>query len=278
MDLETVTRLNALDITQEQRDSIALLLDRSSKIDFGKRGRIEGYIDNDDIYPRCTSVLNYDGSKAVALMDWSKREVVKKMNNMLNQYLSEGFELNRNGIDYVCKQALNEPDRIKEEAADIGSEFHDNCELMMLGKEYNKLPRVEEFAKFWKDSGYQIIATELRLIWKNDILNIGFGGQCDILACKDKKILLADLKSSKAIHGSYALQLSSYGEAIKQMCGLQVDEHRIFHYPDLDVISETQKKEFNKRGHNILIKNTDKAFHRFLNLLELYRTRNEKYF
>lgn len=278
MDLLTIAQINSLDVSQENKDKIQVLLDRASKIEFGKRGRIEGYIDNDNIYPRCTSVLNYDGSKAVALMDWSKREVVRKVHNMLNNYLSEGYELNRQGIDYVCSQAINEPDRIKDEAADAGTEFHDNCELMMLGKEYKKIPRVVEFAKFWKDSGYQIIATEIPLVWHYDDKKKGFGGKCDILACKDKKIILADLKSSKAVHASYALQLSAYGNAIKQMSGLDIDEHHIFHYPDLENISDTQKKDFNKRGHDILIKDADKAFDKFKYLLELYSRRNEKYF
>ena len=278
MDLLDLSRIKALDISEADKEKVALLLDKSSKIEFGKKGRIEGYISDDVVYPRCTSILNYDGSKAVALMDWSKREVVRKVNQMFNNYLSEGYELNRQGIDYVCAQALKEPDRIKEEAADIGSEFHDNCELMMLGKEYKKIPRVEEFAKFWKDSGYQIIATEISLIWHYIDYTGGFGGKCDILACKNNKLILADLKSSKAIHGSYALQLSAYGQAIKQMSGLEIDEYHIFHYPDLDVISDTQKKEFNKRGHDIVLRNLDNAFTRFLNLLNLYQTRNEKYF
>lgn len=278
MDLLDMARIKALDICEADKEKVMLLLDKSSKIEFGKKGRIEGYIENDVVHPRCTAILNYDGSKAAALMDWSKREVVRKVNQMFNNYLSEGYELNRQGIDFVCAQALKEPDRIKEEAADIGSEFHDNCELMMLGKEYKKIPRVEEFAKFWKDSGYQIIATEISLIWHYIDYTGGFGGKCDILACKNNKLILADLKSSKAIHGSYALQLSAYGQAIKQMSGLEIDEYHIFHYPDLDVISDTQKKEFNKRGHDIVLKNLDNAFTRFLNLLNLYQTRNEKYF
>lgn len=260
------------------KDKIKILLDKSKNIYFGKKGRTEGYIYENNLYPRCTSILNYDGSKATALMDWSKKEVVRKVHNMLNKYLSEGYELNTQGIDYVCSQAINEPNRQKDEAADLGTEFHDNCELMMLGKEYKKLSRVEEFAKFWKDSNYQIVATEIPLIWHYNDDNKGFGGKCDILAIKDNKLILADLKSSKAIHASYALQLSAYGAAIKQMSDLDIDEYHIFHYPDIDNISATQKKDFNKRGHDILLKNTDKAFDRFKCLLEFYSSRNEKYF
>lgn len=253
------------------------LLIFADTIEFGKKGRIEGYIQNDDIFPRCTTILNFDGSKAAALLDWSKREVVKKMNTMLNNYLSEGFELNRNGIDYVCTQAINEPDRQKDEAADKGSEFHDNCELGLLGKEYKKLPRVMEFMKFWEDSGYLLISTEIPLIWRGPD-GTGFGGKCDVLAYKDGKFILLDLKSSKAIHMSYGMQLSSYGQCMLQMANIVISEYRILHYPDMNVLSDTQKKDFNKRGNNVLCKNMDIAFERFLELLKLYNTRNSKFF
>ena len=253
------------------------LLIFADTIEFGKKGRIEGYIQNDDIFPRCTTILNFDGSKAAALLDWSKKEVVKTMNKMLNNYLSEGYELNRGGIDFVCTKALNEPDRQKDEAADAGAEFHDNCELGLLGKEYKKLPRVEQFLRFWESSEYLLISTEIPLIWRNSD-GTGFGGKCDILAYKDGKFILIDLKSSKAIHMSYGMQLAAYGQAILQMSNIVIDEHRILHYPDIDILSKTQKKDFEKRGNNILCKNMDMAFTKFRLLLELYNTRNEKFF
>lgn len=275
--VEDLKRIKTFNMPADLYKQAETLLAVANTIEFGKRGRIEGYIQNDKVFPRCTTILNFDGSKAAALLDWSKREVVKTMNTMLNNYLSEGYELNRGGIDFVCTKALNEPDRQKDAAADVGSEFHDNCELGLLGKEYKKLPRVEQFLDFWNNSGYQLISTEIPLIWHAPD-GTGFGGKCDILAYKDYKFTLMDLKSSKAIHMSYGMQLASYSKAAEQMSGIQINEHRILHYPDINVLSETQKKDFKKRGNNVLCKNMDIAFERFLHLLKLYNTRNEKFF
>jgi len=252
-----------------------------------KFGRIcprqEGYIFGDYKLPRCTSILQYDGSKAGALMEWAKRQVSGKIEDLLLRTLSEGKKLTASEISQICCEGLADPDRQRDEAADVGTGVHDEIESFLtdfIQPEVAELSEpVRRFAVAWKRSGLTCVGTEIPVVWY-DANGQGFGGRLDILAYKDGKFYIGDNKTSRSVHNSYGVQIGSYAAAVEQMSkgAIKIAGGYIFHIPTLETLNDRQKKEYDKRGSLIEVRNLEDAFGYYRLLLGLYNKRNNKYF
>jgi ribosomal protein L18 len=258
------------------------LIEASKKIVFCKEGRLEGYMDTvtGKHYPRITSVLSYDGSKANALMIWAKKVAAEAAENIMTKELG-GF-VSSNLIEDVTKAILGEADKQRDEAGDKGTNVHDNIEKAITGQKYIDVDgRVALALKLLEDNGLEFITGELPVIWHSDDYSIGVGGRFDALF-KDEfgEYVLGDYKTSKSVHSGYALQTAKYCQAIKQMSGLEISEVKIIHLPDMNALSDWQRKDFNKHG-NVLTMDKDTfpmAIKQFDLLLHQYEGRNNKYF
>lgn len=275
-------RANPL-VAEEDKQKFYRFYNIARQVEFGKIAPSqEGYIYGDIKGARCTSVLQMDGSKAGALMEWAKRQVSGRIEHILTEKLIKGDPITEWVIAEACQEGLMDPDRQKDEAADAGTEEHDNIENLLTGYDYVETEGVKRFKEAWKKSGLTIIATEIPLIWHNDGYNMAFGGRADILAYdpKRKDFVLGDNKTSKSIHESYGCQLAGYRESISQMANEEIRPDRavIFHIPNINKLNERQKKEYDKRGSLVYLKDLDNAFEHFRLLLGLYYMRNNKYF
>lgn len=264
-------------INNDNKKIAISLLQKSSQIGFGKIDSYrEGYKLNGIGYARCTSILGMDGTKAAALMEWAKREVVSFAKEHLKYELSND-NLTGDIIDLILDNALAYPDKQKIDAAIEGTKHHDNVEYWLNGEPFDDNSILKEFVQIWKEEGVELVATEIPLVWHNK--GLGFGGKCDILAYKDGKFVLYDIKTSRSVHESYALQISAYKEALEQMEeGLKISECKIIHLANLNNMSDWQKKQYNKFGNLIKCKNLTKAWKHYKILLEMYEMRNNKYF
>ncbi len=104
------------------------------------------------------------------------------------------------------------------EAASIGSIAHFLCECFVTGHKANledyhndeidiAKSCTAKFIKFWRAGGYTLVSSEKQLVSKS----LRFGGTLDLVARdKNKKLLLIDLKTSKAIYEDYWHQVSAY--------------------------------------------------------------------
>ena len=259
--------------------------DVANQVEFGKIApRQEGYIFKDIKGARCTSVLQMDGSKAAALMEWAKRQVSGRIEVLLKDVLLKYGCINEQDIANACQDGLMDPDRQKDEAADVGTAEHDNIENWLTGGEYVETEGLKAFKKAWERSGLVCIATEIPLVYRDVSSGRAFGGRCDILAYSPKqhRFVLGDNKTSRSVHESYACQLAGYSRAIAYMSNndIQPNYGFIFHVPRIDSLNERQKKEYDKRGSLIEIEESrmDEAFEHFRLLLGLYYMRNNKYF
>lgn len=256
----------------------------AQKIEFGKIApRLEGYILGEYKLPRCTSILQYDGSKAGALMEWAKRQVAGRIQELLLRHLSERRPVEEATIASICLEGLADPDRQRDEAAEIGTGTHDEVEVWLTAEKRPDISKcseaVQRFAKAWDASGLVVIGTEIPVVWHGEDGH-GFGGRLDILAYKDGKFYIGDNKTSRSVHDSYGLQIGAYKAAVEQMSNgaIKIDGGYIFHIPTLETLNERQKKEYDKRGSLIELRNLDDAFSHYRLLLELYYRRNNKYF
>ena len=238
---------------------------------------MEGYILDDLKLPRCTSVLQMDGAKAGALMEWAKRQVAGRIESILLDKLTENSVIAFGDVSRACQQGLVEPDKQKDEAAIVGTGEHDNIEHWLWGETWKGTPALDMFIEAWKKSGYTLVATESPVVW-HDEKGHGFGGRIDILAYKDGKFYIGDNKTSRSIHESYGCQVAAYKAAIEQMSDIKIEGGTIFHIPNISGLNDRQKKEFEKRGSLVQLKNLEEAFEHYRLLLGLYYKRNNKYF
>jgi hypothetical protein len=273
------TRIRANNyIADKDKALIYKLFDVSNQITFGKiDSRREGYKYQGIGNPRCTAILQMDGSRAAALMEWAKREVADYIDKTLVYKLLNGEPITEWIIDEVCKDGYHNPDKQKMTAAWQGTKAHDNAENWLNGNKFEQDALLNTFIRVWQDEAVELVATEIPLVWRSR--GLGFGGKCDILAYKDGKFILYDNKTSRSIHESYALQVAAYKEALEQMSpGLKISECKIIHLADTNNMSDWQKKQYNKLGNLIKIRNLAKAWKHYKVLLEQYEMRNNKYF
>lgn len=266
-------------IAIKDRNAIIKLFGVSDDITFGKIGpRQEGYIYTGVGYPRCTSVLQMDGSKAMALMEWAKREVAHNINQNLVYKLHHGDPITEWVIDEACKEGYENPDKQKEDAADEGTYHHDNIENWLNGLEFEMNERLQRFQRIWKAENVELVCTELPLVYRGKDGH-GFGGKLDILAYKKGEFIIYDNKTSRSVHNSYGIQTAAYKEAVEQMSkgDIKISKCKIIHIPELANLKEWQLKQYKKLGELVECKNPESAFKHFNLLLEQYYMRNNKY-
>jgi hypothetical protein len=265
-------------IAAEDKEKVKRLFEISDRIQFGQINRyLEGYILDDYKLPRCTSILQMDGSKAGGLMEWAKRQVAGRIEMLLVDKLTQSYAITYGDVIRACQQGLAEPDKQKDDAAIVGTGEHDNVERWLWKEKFVLTPALEMFIKAWKESGYTPVATEIPVIW-HDEEGRGFGGRIDILAYKEGKFYIGDNKTSRSIHESYGCQVAAYKAAIEQMSDIKIEGGTIFHIPNVETLNDRQKKEFEKRGSLVQLKNLEEAFEHYRLLLGLYYKRNNKYF
>lgn len=276
-DIYTRIRANNY-IADKDKALIYKLFDVSNRISFGKiSSRREGYLIDGIGYPRCTNVLQMDGSKAAALMEWAKREVAGYAKENLLRALKEKGSIDEFAVNYILDAALDYPDRQKNDAATEGTAVHDNVENWLNKEPYEDNRLLQEFIHIWQNERVELIATEIPLVWHQK--GVGFGGKLDILAYKDGKFIIYDNKTSRSVHDSYGCQVAAYKNAVEQMSpGLKVSKCKIIHLANEANMSEWQKKQHARLGNLIEITNMTKAWKHFKALLELYEMRNNKYF
>lgn len=268
-------------VAAEDKEAVYKFLDVAKQVEFGKISpRQEGYLFRELKLPRCTSVLQMDGGKAGALMEWAKRQVSGRIEKLLLEELKKGGKLDEQLIANICLEGLIDPDKQRDEAAEVGTGVHDEIENWLTG--YASATVSESLARFisaWKSSGYTVIGTEIPIVWYNET-GKGFGGRLDILAYKDRRFYIGDNKTSRSVHESYGLQISAYKKAVEQMSNgtIKIAGGTIFHIPNLETLNDRQKKEYDKRGSLIQLKDLENAFEHYRLLLELYYRRNSKYF
>ena len=115
--------------------------------------------------------------------------------------------------------------RIKDRAADLGSEVHRYVEAMNLGKPTPTFPlpvraRMSHFARFIEDFKPRVEAAECKVyhrndrsenLWRGD--NLHYAGTLDMLAEINGELAIIDIKTGKNVWPEAALQINAYAYA-----------------------------------------------------------------
>jgi len=118
-----------------------------------------------------------------------------------------------------------DPDKIRDKSADIGTLAHYMVEQYLLEREvelgeysendiemaYNAL---DAFKLWWKDADLEFESAELRLVSEKH----RYGGTIDMVSRdKEGNMVLIDFKTSNGIYAEHIIQVAAYGELFEEM-------------------------------------------------------------
>ena len=177
-------------------------------------------LDGQGLFPSVTTVLSKTENKE-NIKDFYAWSAVKYLNQLHDEGESDIFS-SRNRRD-----AAYHAEFIRNQAARIGTQVHnwieDEEELTdkLRGEEDAKaVCGYRSYQRFKKDFPHLKILEQEYLV-ASDKLKVA--GAIDIIGydTKRKKIFLIDWKTSNAVHESYAKQLVTYRECLKDMTGIK---------------------------------------------------------
>lgn len=174
--------------------------------------------------PSVTKILGIiGGAKMQALMIWARREALKLAENELFAAIEQEQPLTYDRVSEILKAADRQPDKVKDESADIGTRVHNAIDAYILGKE----PVLDEestigftnFLNWLSSEQIQLVAGDMPVASKR----LGYGGRLDALGIdKAGNLIVLDWKTSNSLRDEYPLQVAAYAHAFKEMYGLEI--------------------------------------------------------
>jgi hypothetical protein len=174
------------------------------------------YYINEEQYPSVTTILGVI-DKSAALMGWAVKVSVAYIGKNLDRLRGS---LTESGASAILTQAKQEANRLKEEAADVGTLIHDICDRIDKGETIpldlldDKVRNgVQAYLKWCKDVKWEFLQGEF-IIYDTDHK---YAGMVDKLGMVNGKLALVDIKTGKAIYPEMLLQLSAYANAYHKL-------------------------------------------------------------
>lgn len=169
--------------------------------------------------PSITNII--DVLNSPHLNKWSARVALEKLVEIETQYPGNFMRNQTKAINYLTDEA----NRIKDAAALAGTNVHEACEYLALGKEIPKPLTLEEQNavdawKRWRDMWEpEFLAVEYTVFGETDT-GLGYAGTADfVIKLKNDKIVAGDLKTTRSgLHSEVSLQLTAIARA--QQCTL----------------------------------------------------------
>jgi|Deesub1362A_J573_1020465.scaffolds.fasta_scaffold00751_27 hypothetical protein len=151
-------------------------------------------LDDGTVVPSVTTIINQNlGWNKAQLIAWARREAL----------------------------AGNDPDKIRDQAADRGTIAHGMIEELLTGKPFDRSEyapadlekaerSVEGFREWMSRYDLEVLETERALV--HPVLR--YGGTIDLLAMLDGKLAIIDFKTSKGVYATHRIQLAAYWELV----------------------------------------------------------------
>lgn len=188
-----------------------------------------GYKLDGKYVPRVTTILSVIAKPA--LLVWARREALKLVRSGLEPHVGKSVEMTQAFIDELITKADKEPDRIKDEAANVGTRAHKAIDQIIRGEKpeltTDIIPCVESFMEWKKQSGLELLPGEIKVASKIH----GYAGTLDGIARRGKNLVLTDWKTSNGIWPEYAYQVAAYAEAYTEISNEEIEEAWIIRFP-----------------------------------------------
>lgn len=175
--------------------------------------------------------------KKVALENVKKILRAIKFNGEYNPINLDDGSLDEAWIERVIEESKKLPQKIAEEAADLGTRAHAIIDEMCKGIRSFSLEGVPEdlikpvkgFLDWWAQCEFEVVLSEVRVASEK----LGVGGSMDILLRhkKSRKLVVGDWKTSKSIYLPMFYQVAGYSLCLEEMIGEEIDEAWIIRFP-----------------------------------------------
>ena len=163
-----------------------------------------------------------------ALIPWAKREALRMVEEELRRRMKgkdkARITLNDKWIAEMLLSAKKEPDKIKDDAAEFGTQSHDYIEKIIKGEQFEVPAKfsgpVDAFKKWWVESRMEFVMAETAVastVYK-------YGGKLDAVGFRDGRYILLDWKTGKGIYDEAALQVGAHANALEETYGIEVKE------------------------------------------------------
>lgn len=162
------------------------------------------------------------------LVNWAGNQAAEDIGFALAALAGNGaakkVTLTEEWIEKVLQDARKKPEKMKTDAADLGTRCHEYFEKFIRGQAPEKveadiLPAVDAFNAWFKQSGLTIVAGDTKVA----ALSLGVGGALDALAMDESEdFVLLDYKTSNGIYDEYALQVALYAQAFEETYGIPI--------------------------------------------------------
>lgn len=224
-------------------------------------------------FPGVTGVLSIIAKPQ--LITWAGNQAVENAGKALRARLdgkqSKKIELTEEWIASILAEAKKAPEKIKTDAADLGTRAHNYFDQFIRGEAPDKVeqdlkPAVEAFHDWFGKSNLTIVGGDTKVA----SLKYGYGGALDFLAIDEVGCwVLGDFKTSKSgKYVEYSLQVSAYVNAFKETYGITCYRAIILRF------SKIEPAEFEVSE----LLDIDASFKAFLAAKELQERIKQEYF
>lgn len=224
----------------------------------------QGYKLDGKYVPRVTTILSAAFAKP-GLLVWARREALKLARKELESFVGQSIQMTPQFLDELIAKCDREPDRQKDEAADIGTRAHQAINEIILGKEpkidSDILPCVQGFLDWQKSTDIKLTAGELRV----GSLAYGYAGTLDGIGSRGGDLILVDFKTSNSIRPQeYSAQVGAYVRAYEEIHHRGIAEGWILRF------SKTEPQAGQPAFEARKIRDLGMAFRLFLNAKDIY--------
>ena len=182
------------------------------------------------------------------------------------------------------KDVGHNADLIMRKAGKEGTQVHEACEQLVLGKEvawmddygrakYSQIvwEMILKFADFWRTHKPELISAE-DFVWSDEHK---YAGTADLVVKMDGEIWLLDIKTSNSIHKSYDLQLASYAKALEESKGIKIQRTGIIWLKAHTRSASKKKGVYQGKGWQVkVIDEIEENFDLFKLIYKLYNLEN----
>jgi hypothetical protein len=195
------------------------------QVGFREYRRVHLYKVGGNEYPSVTKIIGIV-DKSGPLIIWARREALKLAKTEILAAINAGITLDEAHLESVLAKADKQPDKIKDDAADLGTRVHSAIDAYIMGKEpildADTEAGYKNFRAWLNTSGIKIVQGDTAVA---SVVN-GYGGKLDAIGEKDGKLIILDWKTSNSFKGrdTYSMQASAYSAAFCEMYGVEVSK------------------------------------------------------
>lgn len=183
---------------------------------------VRHYIFNGQEYPSVTTRLK--SIAAPGLIGWARRTAFESFSEVLVEEVSRDVPTTLGDVETIMQAADKRYWKLANGAANFGKEAHVLIHEILKNQDpiipIELTQVIDNFKTWYSNSGLSLIVAEATVI----SLKYLYAGTLDVLAYRDRDVVIVDWKTSDSIWPEMALQLAAYAHAFTETFSIPVKE------------------------------------------------------